>query len=335
VTLKYKKCASFCDGALFTLLGKTAFGPGGELLLPWSYSGLEFKFRGRGIVIETGAHAADYCDYLRVEIDGAGVKYPVCGGNIKIVTPYVTDTEHTARIMRLTEGMESVTVKQIIAVGEDPAITCNTEKSKPSLMFIGDSITCGYGVDAPCDAPGFSPFEEDCTLTYAYMASRVLGYEILFTGASGKGIVANCEGNREDMTLVQAFDWETRYGGEWDAGGYSPEAVVVNAGTNDAWGGVTDGEFYPAGMAFLAKIRKKFPHAPILWAYGIMDTSKLPCIKKIIGDFDKANGNAYFLDCGCMADHANETGGGGHPNANTSLRVYPLLAEKLRSILGI
>ena len=332
MTLKYKKYIKFDDPALFTLLGKTAF-RGDCLLLPWSYSGVEFKFRGRGVVIELGKHSADYCDYLRVETDGAAVKYPVCGGEVRIVTPYLNDSEHTARIIRITEGMEPIAVKQITASGEDPLVTGATQKRAYKLMFIGDSITCGYGVDAPCDAPGFSSFEEDCTLSYAYMAADELNAEILFTGASGKGIVANCEGNRSDMTLVQAFSWETRQGGEWDPDGYVPDAVVINAGTNDAWGGVGDEEFYAVGSAFLKKVRDTFPQAPILWAYGIMDTTKIQCIRRIVEDFDKENGNAFFLDCGCMNSFENETGGGGHPNVNTSLRVCPALAEKLRSII--
>ena len=331
MTLKYKKYG--VAEPPFALLGKAII-KDGEVRLPWSYGGISFAFRGRGVILEMGGHYDNECDYLRVEIDGAAVKYPVCGSAVRIVTPPAEEGEHTARVMRVTEGLQPLCIKSVTVAGEDPAVTGPVPRAKKDLMFIGDSITCGYGVDAPGDVPGFNTFEEDCTLTYAYMAARAIGAEILFTGASGKGIAANCMGNREDMTLIQAFEWEDRQGGEWDPAGYVPDAVVINAGTNDAWGGVTDEEFYAAGMALLAGVRKKFPHAPILWAYGIMDVTKLNCIKRITEDFDRKNGKTYFLDCGCMSAHGGEVGGGGHPNVNTSLRVYPLLAEKLKSIIG-
>lgn len=302
------------------------------LLLPWSYGGLEFCFEGDRVILEFGEYSDPSAAYIKAELDGTASKYAVGRGGERIVVFAPDDGKHTVRFTRVTEGMEPVRILSVTVGGEAPSITGVPRDAKTKLMFIGDSITCGYGVDAPSVSP-FNTFEEDCTLTYAYMAARAIGAEILFTGASGKGIVANCEGNRADMTLRQAFTWETRQGGEWDARGYAPDCVVLNCGTNDAWGGVSDGEFYDTALVFLAEIRKKFPHAPILWAYGIMDTSKIPCIKKAVEDFDRVNGKAFFLDCGCMSAFPGETGGGGHPNVNTSLRVYPVLAAKLKEIL--
>lgn len=314
------------------ILGKTAKSEN-ALLLPWSYGGLEFCFNGRNVIFEFGDYSDGAIAYVRVDTDGVSVKYAVGRGGERVITLPLAEGRHTVSLMRLTEGMEALKLVSVTVAGEDPAMTGAPAQDRIKLMFIGDSITCGYGVDAPSVSP-FNTFEEDCTLTYAYMAARETGGEILFTGASGKGIVANCEGNRADMTLRQAFAWETRRGGEWDPAGYEPDLVIINAGTNDAWGGVTDEEFYPAATAFMGEIRAAFPHAPILWAYGIMDTTKIPCIKKAVEAFDALHGNAYFLDCGCMSSFPGETGGGGHPNVNTSLRVYPVLAAKIREILN-
>ena len=314
------------------MLGKTAHDEN-ALLLPWSYSGLEFRFNGRNVIFEFGDYSDDSIAYVRAATDGASVKYAVGRGGERVITPPLPEGEHTVSLMRLTEGMEPLKIVSVTVAGEAPVINGSPEQNRLKLMFIGDSITCGYGVDAP-DVSPFNTFEEDCTLTYAYMAAQAINGEILFTGASGKGIVANCEGDRADMTLRQAFEWETRRGGKWDPNGYEPDIAVINAGTNDAWGGVTDEEFYPAATAFLGEIRAAFPRTPILWAYGIMDTSKIPCIKKAVEDFDALHGKAYFLDCGCMSSFRGETGGGGHPNVNTSLRVSPVLAAKIKEILN-
>jgi len=85
-------------------VGKIAY-KDGKPVFPWSYGGLEFNFRGRGVIFAFGEFGEPVPAYVRVWIDGESAKYAVTGREMRIVTPPVSEGEHTARIMRVTEGM--------------------------------------------------------------------------------------------------------------------------------------------------------------------------------------------------------------------------------------
>lgn len=307
----------------------------GRLVLPWSYSGFSFVFNGSRLILTFEPFSDEMPAYIKIDIDGSAVKYGISDGKEVIVTPLIADSFHTATVTRITEGMSPVVVSSVKVCGDAPSIIAKTPEKKIKIEFIGDSITCGYGVDAPSDVGVFNTYEEDCTLSYAYECARILGADVSFAGASGKGIIANCLGDRTDMTLRQAFVYKNRQGGKWDHSLFVPDCVVVNAGTNDAWGGVSDEEFTETAKILLKEIREKYACSPILWAYGIMDTTKVKAAEKAVNEIKETDKNVHFLEIECMSKHENEVGGGGHPNVFTSKRVAPILASKIKEILSL
>lgn len=308
---------------------------GSAVVLPWSYSGFSFVFSGKNLVFTFAQFSDELPAYVRITVDGVTAKYGISDGKEVIVTPSLAEGSHTASFMRITEGMSPLYVTSLKVCGSSPSIIAKTPEKKLKIEFIGDSITCGYGIDAPSDVAVFNTYEEDCSLTYASECARILGADVSFAGASGKGIVANCNGDRSDMTLRQAFVYKNRQGGEWDHSLFVPDVVVVNAGTNDAWGGVSDDEFFDTAVTFIGEIRKKYPSAAILWAYGIMDTTKVKTIEKAVSFVKETDGNVYFLPVECMSKFADELGGAGHPSIFTSKRVGPLLADTIKNILSL
>ncbi|MGI6715811.1 MAG: GDSL-type esterase/lipase family protein [Eubacteriales bacterium] len=327
---------NFADTNIFKLLGRTKK-EDSSLMLPWSYGGIAFNFTGTGLILSFKKQDADCVAYLRVTVDGKSARYGISDGREVIIIEGLEEGTHYAEIIRVTEGMTPVTLDNIKITGTNPVITDRPSDKKLKIEFIGDSITCGYGVAAPAEVNVFNTYEEDCTLTYAYAAAKLLDADISFAGASGKGIVANCVGNREDMTLRQAFDWETRQGGRWNHNNFIPNIVVVNAGTNDAWGGVSHEEYIKTAVEFTLEIRECYPDAAILWVYGIMDTSKLDAVEKAVelANATDKNKNVHFLAVKDMNSVGGEVGGGGHPNVNTTKRVAPLLAGKIKEILNL
>lgn len=324
---------SFNDTASYLPLGKTFVTDTAALSLPWNDSGFAFRFYGTGFIL----HFEDYTDvvpaYLRVWTDGHAQRFAVANGKEKVILEDLEECVHEVRVLRVTEGMQTVRVSQVTLVGEQPAVAERPQERPLRLAFIGDSITCGYGVVGPATVPTYSTFEQDSSRSYAYMTADLLNAEVQLSGASGKGILANCMGNREDMTLRQAFQYKDRQGGQWEHGGWIPDLTVINAGTNDAWGGINDEEFLATALKLLQEVRIAYPDKPILWCYGVMDTSKKPAIAQAIEEFGKENKDVYYLPVASMSEVPNEVGAGGHPNTNTSKRVSAILAAKIREIL--
>ena len=166
------------------------------------------------------------------------------------------------------------------------------------------------------------------------MTAEKLDAEIFASASSGKGFVANCDGNREDLLLSQGFRQMTLSGGVWDHQKYIPDVFVINVGTNDACGGITDEEWIPATVAFMEEVRAVFPKVPIIYCYGMMDKSKLGAAEKAVSIFNEKNGNAYFLPTSSVYDDEYEIGAVGHPNTHASQRVSDALSALIRNILN-
>ena len=322
------------------LKGRSYFGDGSSLVFPWSMSGVSFRFTGTGAVVHFHPYEEAEPAYLCVWMDGRRQKCSVVNGNEKILieaatgVPGMEDKPHRVTIIRVTEGMTPVRIREIALAGNAPRPSSAPVSRRPLIEFVGDSITCGYGVLGPAEEPGFHTFEEDATWSYAYRTAEKLHADISVAGASGKGVVSNCLGDRKDMTLRQAFRWADRQGRPYDfSTARIPDVVVVNAGTNDAWGGVTDDEFIPAAMELMGEIRAVYPETPIVYCYGVMDTTKKNAIEKAVRTFSEKDPNVCFHFTRSMSEDARETGGGGHPNTRTSERVSDELADLLHDII--
>lgn len=304
----------------------------GAVLLSWSSNGIEFNFTGSGFIVNFGTYSADTPAYLRVYVDGSSQRFALVNGSEKICYDGLEEKLHNVKILRVTEGSAPVRISSVILCGEAPEPGEKPVAKRLKLEFFGDSITCGYGVMG--NSNGFYyTYEQDSTNAYAHRTAELLDADATLISVSGKGIVANCEGNREDIKISEFYAWANQQKDKWDFSRYTPDVVVINAGTNDSWGGVSKEEFAEAGFKLLCDLRSVYPHSKLLWAYGIMDDAFTPVVKSIVDRFSACDKNTYYLHIPCMVFYQNEVGGGGHPNLKTTVRASALLAEKIESIL--
>lgn len=183
-----------------------------------------------------------------------------------------------------------------------------TEAAKHSIEFIGDSITCGYGVDDPL-GKSFSIYNENAAKTYAYKAAQNFGADYSFVSVSGAGVISGYSGNGKinDALLVPNFydkfcftwswfDGEQTANYDWDFSQYQPELIVVNLGTND--NSYTKGdpdkcaEFEKGYVNFLKEIRAKNPNSEILCTLGIMGQELYPSITDAVDTYKTETGDS-------------------------------------------
>lgn len=90
----------------------------------------------------------------------------------KDVVLFESESEETAeiKIVKLSEcAMSNIGIRNLELNGGSIA---PTEEKEHKIEFIGDSITCGYGVDDEDPTHSFSTATEDCTKAYAYKTAR-------------------------------------------------------------------------------------------------------------------------------------------------------------------
>ena len=313
------------------LLGKS-FWEDNTIALPWVDAGFTFRFRGQGAVIGFAPYQTELPVYLRVWVDERySFRFAVSTGAEKIsIDGLDENTVHTVRVLMVVRGAP-LYINDIRLVGDRLAV-CEKPAQKLRIAFVGDSITCGYGVLGP-NGPVYNSYEQDSSRSYAYMTAEKLGAEVFASASSGKGFVANCNGDRSDLLLSQGFRQKTLTDGVWDHQSYVPDVFVINVGTNDAWGGISDEEWIIAAVAFMEEVRSHFPNVPIIYCYGMMDKTKLGAAKKAVAIFNEKDGNAYFHPTASVEDNESEVGAVGHPNIHASRRVSDELSALICNIL--
>ena len=217
-----------------------------------------------------------------------------------------TEQEAVVRIIKLSESAMSTIGIRDIAVNSDTAVRPAAEK-KHKIEFIGDSITCGYGVDDEDKDHHFSTATEDVTKAYAYKTAEALDADYSMVAYSGHGIISGYTDNgQKTQQLVPKYYKRTgfSYGSfagrqvsaiDWDFSRFEPELIVINLGTNDDSYCQNDSarqeEFAKQYTVFLKQIREKNPDAKILCTLGIMGSRLYDYIELAVYNYTQETGD--------------------------------------------
>lgn len=315
------------------LHGRILWDDAGGIALSFSYSGFTLRFIGNDFSLFTAAYTAENPAYFAVNVDGRTEKIIVHGDA----------AEHS---FHLKDGMHTVTVRRascqscsLPVTFEKVAFSDNTTLLPPpekpfKMEFLGDSITCGYGIlGAPGE--GYSTKTEDATINYAAQIAAAFDAEARFISFSGQGIVHNCAG-QIGLTIPSLFNSAQRHTTTipWKFDdGFVPNVVVINAGTNDVGGKTTDEEMYAGATAFLRDIRAHYPDAKIVWTFGMMNTEFIPILEKVAEDMQKTDKNVWFLPIEPIWRFKGETGANGHPGIVGHRRAAKELIAFIKGII--
>ena len=246
-------------------------------ILSWPGTGLQVAFEGKACQMRVGSTGA----VLGMVVDG------VPTGNLDLVAPiadtlvtlaqYLKPGRHVVEFTKKTEAMVgSLTVKEILLEGIPSTLP---QAARRRIEFLGNSITCGYGVLDSVKEHHFSPYSEDFTASFAALSARALGAEVQVVAYSGKGLSRNYGGGT-DSTVPQLFSLAgfPPRSKPWNPSRWKPDAVVIDLGTNDfSQAPLPDSAHWEATwMDFLETIRKAHGDIPLVLVNGPMLSDNWP-----------------------------------------------------------
>ncbi len=296
----------------------------------WSNSGLGFSFKGNFVRISFAPFEKTETMYVLVKIGKTSQRFAVSTGNEKVIIEGLRDTIHSLELIKITEGEQRIVVTEIEIGGSSPSLLYPKEKDENALKieFIGDSLTAGYGNIAPASEKGFNTYQQDSTRAYAYLCASLLGAEANYVCYSGKGVHNDCTGAKS-YEIPTFFTHASRVTREpWDFSRFTPDIVVINAGTNDFNGGATKEQFTEASLAFLKQVRETYPKAMIIWCYGMTQYKAMEALTETFRLFD--DNNARFFKFSSIYERDGEVGGNGHPNAVAHIRFAKQIARFIK-----
>lgn len=323
--------------------------------LSWSCSAVEFVFSGTEITAEIWTDWVNdepwkgiFQPFVAVFVNDETVPYKRFAINegSAVYSIYKNETAEAVkiRIVKLSEAAFSkIGISSISADTE----TAPTTPPARRIEYIGDSITCGFGIEGKSADEHFSTSTENPYINYASKTARSFGAECNLISWSGIGVYSSdtkTDEINDSWIMPMLYDYtdigiegtlDIKKHIEWDFSSFAPDVIVINLGTND--------NFYTKGIPeriegfklayekFVRNIRVKNPNSHIICTLGMMGAELYPAIEEAVKNL--GDNKIYALEFDVQR---NEDGIGSenHPNSVTHNKAAVRLAEKISEITG-
>jgi lysophospholipase L1-like esterase len=290
--------ASLNDEDYIAWLGRTRYDDSTEVVsFFYTASGFEVGFFGTTLSATFTASNTDNLGkrpILVVLIDGE--ENPLAGLTItlkeaessSVLVDGLDYGYHTVKVLKRSESTDSDTGLKSLTT--DGHFAAPDEVKDLNILFIGDSLTVGYGNRASSPGIAKTTSNSDGLIAFAYLAAYIHDAGCSIVAASGWGISRgwNTGGAIDEVeNMVNAFDYiaidstsavRTDWG-TWDTASFVPDVIVITLGANDFNAPGYDAmdetaqtalrETYVADyLAYVLHLGSLYPDAPIIIAYG-------------------------------------------------------------------
>lgn len=337
------------------VLGRTIFRDGIRYL-GYSCTGIEFVFTGKKAeaVIWSNSHSLDkvYRAWLAVFVDDEeepSRRFPLeKEEDVYVLYEGTVSKETKIRLVKYNEAsFGKVGIKEIITDGELPPRPTPVKERK--LEFIGDSITCGYGIEGKWMEDVFDTAQENPWNAYAARTARALDADYHLVCWSGIGIISNYTEQEvpEDSWLMPPLypytdkAMDLALGNQtpeiWDNSRFVPDCIIINLGTNDnsytkniPERVATFGREY---YSFVKDVRSKNPSSVILCSLGIMGQDLCTEISRQVNRLiTEGDTKLHFMEFN-VQEEKDGIGTDWHPSEATHIKASRKLEQKIKEIM--
>jgi lysophospholipase L1-like esterase len=310
-----------------------------------AYPGTEIRLRLHGGSMRLVLSSDSDKSALTIVVDHGAPRLQLLhlGLNDLTLSAAPAEGDHTFEIMKRTETWQGILTVESISLPPDVILLPPPIPSQRKLMFVGDSVTCGTGVNnnAICKADPENP-SSDVYNSYGLLLGRRLDAETHLVCYGGRGLVRDYRGlGIEDHVLnapqffplaVAADALSGRVA--WDATRFQPDAIVFSLGTNDfslqKTKPLDEPRWIDAYVGFLRSARALYPQAKFLVTEGAIVTDPLlrSMLQQVVAQ--AADPLASYVP----SQHYPGNGCDGHPTASQHLQMTDDFEPILRARLG-
>lgn len=310
----------------------------------FTYPGVQIRalFEGTSLGIQMKPNSG----YFMVEIDRLP-PFKIAfgpGDSIRTVASGLADGRHEVRLTLAYEGYLRCPAFRGFLLDDGKTLPAKPTLPDRRIEFIGNSITCGFGVEINDPEAPFLDETENHFYTYAALTARAFDALSLVIARSGIGIYRNYgapqTGSQDCLPALYArtlFNDSTEI---WDFSRYTPDVVCVNLGTNDVSTGAYDPVLLEAAYrGFLHRLRGYYPGAKIVLLSGCMLSGRR--LEAVRGALDRVAAEAaaagdkavYRFDL-TPSDGSLGYGAAWHPSKAQQAKSASELIAYLRTLTG-
>ena len=341
------------DDPAFYYTGRIDFSQPEAPVFYWPGTSVAFRFEGPSLSIVLEDHDGE--NYYNVFVDDYKNPIVIDCNSGRAVYPIATqlkDTVHTALIFKRTEceGSENYTTFHGVVLARGKSLHPVESKPQRRIEYFGNSITCGYGIEAPIGEEEGLLASRNNWLAYSALTARELNAEYHCSSKSGIGITISWFNQIMPEIWDRLAPWNPE--SQWDFSQWTPDVVVVNLFQNDSWlvnlpdhpefqrrfseagHAPSPDELIDAYVAFIRDLRSVYPDQPIICALGSMDAVKAgspwpdyirQAVHNMKTEYDDTNLYVHIFEY---------DGLGLHPKIKDHEKMASELANLIRSIEG-
>lgn len=241
------------------------------------YPGTAFTIQFTGSYI--AAELKNNAGYYNVQIDNQN-RFKISTHNNSqeskskfVLADNLSEGNHTLTLTLVSEGLFCLPEVYGFYLKDNSNVIKIKDKRK-IIEFIGNSITCGYGVEAKDQNEAFNDSTSNFMDTYASITAKNINYKTCIVARSGIGVYRNFNddpnGSAWPMSKVYFNTFITDSTKAWDFS-IKPQIICIGLGTNDmSTAGYDKEKFTTTYVNFVNQVRKNNPNAHIVLMNSVM-----------------------------------------------------------------
>lgn len=258
-------------------------------------SGFVVRFTGSALRAEVSCNSDKSA--LTVLIDHGAPELRVLGegsNEVKLASQ-LDKGPHMVEVYKRTETWQGIITLLGLKLSEGGELLAPPLLPRRKLMFIGDSVTCGSGIDnnPECKADPARPSSNGYE-AYGMLLGRRLDAQSHLVCYGGRGLERDYRGLSEADGIVNAPQFynlsiaadEPSIRAPWNPARWQPDAIIVSLGTNDfnlqKTKPLDQKRWVWAYISFVTTLRRDYRHAVIFLTEGSIVTN--PLLRQMVQD---------------------------------------------------
>jgi lysophospholipase L1-like esterase len=322
-------------------IGRFDFSIPEKVTFDWPGVYIHAKFEGTSCSIRLNDHKNEYA----IIVDNRAPKILTTDtSNVFRVASGLADSiPHTITIIKRSEPLFGKGEFKGFILDSGRKLLPPENRPERRIEFIGNSMTCGYGVEGDSGTCHFSLETENADMSYASMTARALNADYSLVAYSGRGVIRNYGDTNKTSpnTMPVLYDriCFDDSASKWDFTKWIPQTVVINLGTNDfSTKPFPDKDvFQNAYLQLINRVRTYYPGVTIFCICGPMIGE--PCmsyIKEIVVNEQKKTRekDVFFIPIPRSIMTDSDWGCDMHPDISGAVKVTNEIVPVLRTFMN-
>jgi len=318
-----------------TWIGRTAFEYDGSVRFDWTGVYCRIRLKGDNLRIYVSDSGRNFYNvYIDTPMSSAPTSvWEIKGDTVFNLSLCKGKKIHNIVLQKRTEAEQGTTTFWRMET-DGHFLQAEPYRSR-QIEFIGDSYTCGYGIENCDSTDHFTPETENVCKSFVSLIAHRLKADYFVLAHSGMGIVRNYNSKFPGWTMPKRyqyrFDMDSTDNVWYGHSEWQPDLIVIFLGGNDFSCGVTP-DYEAFKNAYINFLRSIYADN-VLCCTKTRDTELSRYVERVVYESGMRNVSFFACDFDEYTNHRKFLGADKHPDERAHKRLAAQLIPIIQEIL--